>query len=126
MFLYIYDFIECIGFYGVHCGRPCVKGFFGEGCRSYCNCTAEQTCNQFVGCITPGNMISEKLLKYLLFLLSVMIQFFRFKLVQTKVQSLLKEKIITKLQKFVAEIYKRIFFFRTNWSISNKLCTTNL
>nr|XP_022310488.1 cell death abnormality protein 1-like [Crassostrea virginica] len=45
---------ECIGFYGTNCGQPCVKGFYGEGCRSYCNCSAGQTCNQFVGCIPSG------------------------------------------------------------------------
>ena len=51
--------IECIGFYGINCGHPCVKGFYGEGCKSYCNCSAIQTCNQFVGCIPSGYNIRE-------------------------------------------------------------------
>nr|XP_022307586.1 uncharacterized protein LOC111113583 [Crassostrea virginica] len=50
---------ECIGFYGTNCGYPCEEGYFGEGCRSSCNCSAGQACNQFVGCIPsdlPGSV----------------------------------------------------------------------
>ena len=56
---FIYMYIECIGFYGINCGQPCQQGYYGEGCRSSCNCSAGQTCNQFVGCFPSGNNIQE-------------------------------------------------------------------
>ncbi|XP_055996849.1 uncharacterized protein LOC125667356 isoform X4 [Ostrea edulis] len=41
----------CIGFFGDNCLIPCPNGFYGRKCEEICNCTTEQYCNQYVGCL---------------------------------------------------------------------------
>lgn len=43
---------ECIGYFGEGCSRPCPSGFYGRSCTTQCNCSVNETCNQFVGCIS--------------------------------------------------------------------------
>lgn len=43
---------ECIGYFGDGCSRPCPSGFYGRSCTTPCNCSVNETCNQFVGCIS--------------------------------------------------------------------------
>jgi hypothetical protein len=42
---------ECIGYFGNNCDSPCPKSYYGRSCQEPCNCTAEQYCNQYVGCL---------------------------------------------------------------------------
>ena len=42
--------IECIGFYGLDCLYPCGVGVYGAQCKEKCNCSENETCNQYVGC----------------------------------------------------------------------------
>eukprot|EP00105_Crassostrea_gigas_P022506 XP_011442052.2 PREDICTED: uncharacterized protein LOC105338567 isoform X2 [Crassostrea gigas] len=43
---------ECIGFYGENCNTPCPSNFYGPKCKGVCNCSENETCNQFVGCVS--------------------------------------------------------------------------
>nr|XP_011442053.3 uncharacterized protein LOC105338568 [Crassostrea gigas] len=43
---------ECIGYFGEGCSRSCPSGFYGRSCTTPCNCSVNETCNQFVGCIS--------------------------------------------------------------------------
>lgn len=43
---------ECIGYFGEGCSRPCPSGFYGRSCTTPCNCSVNETCNQFVGCMS--------------------------------------------------------------------------
>ncbi|XP_061196320.1 uncharacterized protein LOC133204583, partial [Saccostrea echinata] len=45
--------IPCeVGTYGDNCsGGPCPYGFYGFGCESKCNCTANQFCDRKIGCV---------------------------------------------------------------------------
>ncbi|XP_052673732.1 uncharacterized protein LOC128155878 isoform X2 [Crassostrea angulata] len=42
---------ECIGYYGKDCGDPCPTGLYGKRCAESCECSVNETCNQFVGCM---------------------------------------------------------------------------
>jgi hypothetical protein len=42
---------ECIGYFGNNCDSPCPESYYGRSCEEPCNCTAEQYCNQYVGCL---------------------------------------------------------------------------
>ncbi|XP_078329439.1 uncharacterized protein LOC144624072 [Crassostrea virginica] len=42
---------ECIGFIGINCGLSCPTDWYGPQCRLPCNCSKNETCNQFVGCL---------------------------------------------------------------------------
>ena len=44
-------YIECIGFIGINCGLSCPIDWYGPQCRLPCNCSKNETCNQFVGCL---------------------------------------------------------------------------
>nr|XP_034337438.1 uncharacterized protein LOC105341011 isoform X2 [Crassostrea gigas] len=53
---YIYsqsgDCKPCIGSFGDNCdGGPCPKGHYGHGCKEKCNCTEQQDCDRFIGCV---------------------------------------------------------------------------
>ncbi|XP_078334300.1 uncharacterized protein LOC111100267 isoform X1 [Crassostrea virginica] len=41
---------ECIGFYGEDCLYPCGVGVYGAQCKEQCNCSQNETCNQYIGC----------------------------------------------------------------------------
>nr|XP_034321099.1 protein draper-like [Crassostrea gigas] len=43
---------ECIGYFGENCSAPCPPGFYGPRCKTRCNCSVKDICNQFVGCIS--------------------------------------------------------------------------
>lgn len=43
---------ECTGFYGENCSTPCPLNFYGPKCKGVCNCSENETCNQFVGCVS--------------------------------------------------------------------------
>lgn len=53
----------CIGSFGDNCsGGPCTEGYYGHGCRNKCNCTEQQYCNKFEGCVnnTSTSQINSK------------------------------------------------------------------
>lgn len=42
----------CIGSFGAKCaGGPCIEGYYGHGCKDICNCTTQQDCDRFKGCV---------------------------------------------------------------------------
>nr|XP_022310768.1 uncharacterized protein LOC111116074 [Crassostrea virginica] len=49
---------ECIGYFGINCGVPCLAGWFGPQCKLFCNCSENETCNPFVGCLSAKNLDS--------------------------------------------------------------------
>ncbi|XP_062586836.1 multiple epidermal growth factor-like domains protein 10 [Saccostrea cucullata] len=42
---------ECVGFIGENCVTPCPVNYYGVQCDSECNCTEEEECNPYVGCL---------------------------------------------------------------------------
>ncbi|XP_062586835.1 N-acetylglucosamine-1-phosphodiester alpha-N-acetylglucosaminidase-like isoform X2 [Saccostrea cucullata] len=42
---------ECVGFFGPNSVTPCPVNFYGVKCDSECNCTEEEECNPYVGCL---------------------------------------------------------------------------
>lgn len=51
---------ECIGYFGENCSVPCPPGFYGPRCKTRCNCSVKDTCNQFVGCISNYTCVLDR------------------------------------------------------------------
>lgn len=50
----------CIGSFGHNCtGGPCVEGYYGHGCRDMCNCTEQQVCNKYEGCMNRTGKVQN-------------------------------------------------------------------
>ncbi|XP_055996863.1 uncharacterized protein LOC125647361 isoform X1 [Ostrea edulis] len=43
--------IECFGAFGENCSVPCGQNTFGYRCRRICNCTDNQVCDRYTGCM---------------------------------------------------------------------------
>ena len=52
-------YIECIGYFGINCGVPCLAGWFGPQCKLFCNCSENETCNPFVGCLSAKSKMID-------------------------------------------------------------------
>ncbi|XP_078329438.1 uncharacterized protein LOC144624071 [Crassostrea virginica] len=59
---------ECIGFFGTNCKYSCPSGWYGPRCIFPCNCSKNETWNQFVGCLPKKTQydISQYTMDYLI------------------------------------------------------------
>ncbi|XP_052717042.1 uncharacterized protein LOC128189460 [Crassostrea angulata] len=59
------DCRPCIGTFGDNCdGGPCLDGYYGHGCRGVCNCTKQQECDRFIGCVNSTGTLFSSQKKY--------------------------------------------------------------
>lgn len=40
---------------GEDCSVPCPAGFYGNQCKHPCNCSSNEKCNPFAGCISNSS-----------------------------------------------------------------------